>query len=105
MIRLNEFLEIFDMVIDVKKEQKLVCGSGMATALFDHKRFKYCDNGLKHFWSPNYSGGNPYVVGYIGRCTVMIEPGIGYNEMSIYDGKYRRIYNFGSNNFKLEEII
>lgn len=105
MNRLNEFLDIFDIIVDSKKEQTIVCGSGISTALFDHKKFKYCDNGLKHFFSPNHSGGNGYIVGFIGRVKVICEPGIEYNDMTIYDNRYKRIYNFLSNNFKLQEII
>ena len=105
MNRLNEFLKLFDEVINISKEQIIICASGIGTALFDHKKFRYCDNGLKNFLTPNYNGGNQYTIGYIGRIRILVEPGIEFNDMNIYDSKFRRLYNFRLDKFKLDELI
>jgi hypothetical protein len=105
MKKLKEFLDTFSKVIDTTKEQNIVCASGLATALFDHKKFRYCDNGLKNFMSPNYYGDSQHMVGTIGRTRIMVEPGIEFNNMGVYDGKLRKLYNFRADDIKLEDII
>ena len=105
MNRLNEFLKLFDQVLDNCKDQNIICGSGIGTALFDHEKFKYCDNGLKKFLTPYYNGGSQYIIGYIGKTRILVEPGIEFNDMNVYDSKFKRLYNFRMDKFKLEELI
>ncbi len=103
MSRIDEFLELFDNVVDYKKEQNIICAKGIGTALFDHKKFRYYDIGLKQFLTPNND--SQYIIGYIGKTRILVEPSIEYNDMNIYNEKYKRIYNFRMDKFKIDELI
>lgn len=80
----------------------IVCSTGMAALLFENKRFRYLENNMKSFLDPNRTIGSSYLVGYLGGSRIMVEPALEYNNMNIYDGRYKRIHTF---NYKFLDLM